>query len=174
MNVSSNHTRSGRSSTFPAPERNSLVGRTISVPYSLIIEDDYSGCTCECSVLQRSSRGYLVTLAGEQCWKPESFVRRWLSSSQPAKAGSSKPPPAEADGILNDLFTATCDLSSSSIPTVPLTGNQAEELSRVPTSLVPLYGHISSLPLRPDATSGGTVQPEAGGTAIDGMQDEDL
>ena len=172
MNVSSNHTRSGRSSTFPAPERNSLLGRTISVPYSLIIEDDYSGCTCECSVLQRSSRGYLVTLAGEQCWKPESFVRRWLSSSQPAKAGSTlaKPPPAEADGILNDLFTATCDLSSS-IPTVPPTGNQAEELSRVPTSPMPLFGHIALLPR---ATAGGTVQPEAGGAATDVMQDEDL
>ena len=167
MNVSLNHTRSGRSA-FPAPERNSLVGRTISVPYSLIIEDDYSGCTCECSVLERSTRGYLVTLAGEQCWKPESFVRRWLSSSQPAKASSlAKPPPAEADGILNDLFTATCDVSSS-IPTVPLTGNQTEELSRVPTSPVPLFGHI---PLLPRATSGRTVHPAATDAK---MLDEDL
>ena len=164
MDVSSSHMRSGRS-VFPAPERNSLVGRTISVPYSLIIEDDYSGCTCEAVVLERSARGYLVTLAGEQCWKPETFIRRWLSSSQPAKAK----PPAEADGTLNHLFSATCDLGSSRIPTVPPTGSQADEMSRVPTSLMPLYGHIASLPR---ATSGQTVQPEAGGAAADReMQD---
>ena len=169
MDVSSNHMRSGRS-VFPAPERNSLVGRTISVPYSLIIEDDYSGCTCEALVLERSTRGYLVTLAGEQCWKPETFIRRWLSSSQPAKAGSTlAKPPAEADGTLNHLFSATCDLGSGRIPTLPPTGSQADEMSRVPTSLIPLYGHIASLPR---ATSRRTVQPEAGGAAADReMQD---
>ena len=157
--------RSGRS-VFPALERNSLVGRTISVPYSLIIEDDYSGCTCEALVLERSTRGYLVTLAGEQCWKPETFIRRWLRSSQPTKAGSTLAKPAEADGILNHLFSATCDLGSSRIPTVPPTGSQADEMSRVPTSLIPLYGH------NPRATSGRTVQPEAGGAAADReMQD---
>lgn len=171
-----NHVRSGRSSTFPAPARNSLVGRMISVPYSLIIEDDYSGCTCECNVLERSTRGYLVTLAGEQLWKPESFIRRWLSSSQQAgKAVSSltTPPPAEADA-LNELL-ATCDLSSS-IPTVPLTGNQTEVLNYVPTSLVPLYGDVNPAWLPPRAgtmSSGrGTMQLDA--RAVDLMQNEDL
>ena len=142
-----------RSTSLPAPDRTSLVGRKISVPYSLIIEDDYSGCTCECYVLEKSmSRGYLVTLAGEQLWKPESFIRRWLCGQVEAEA-------------LNELL-ATVDLSSG-IPPVPLTGATAELLSRGPTSLVPLDTGDTSL-------GGGAMQLETGGAATDLMQNAGL
>jgi len=94
--------------------RASLVGRKISVPYHVIFEDS-SGCTCESIVRDRSSRGYLVTLAGEQLWKTETFIRRWLCSDE------------AAEELADDLF-ATCSLST--LEMVP-----SGVLSRVPTAL---------------------------------------
>jgi len=134
-----------------AQDRSNYVGRTISVPYSLIISDDYSGCSCESVVLEKASRGYLVTLAGEPSWQTESFIRQWLCSSQQADrepawsfasddwAGSPRESlQADADA-LNDLL-AKCVLGS--IPSPDVT---ADTLSRVPTSLAPLDGLVATM-----------------------------
>lgn len=65
------------------PNVTSFVGRYISVPYSLIIDDDYSGLTCESRVLAQSARGCLVILAGEKLWRPASFIQQWLCDDLP-------------------------------------------------------------------------------------------
>lgn len=74
----------------------SLVGRLISVPYALIIDDDHSGCTCESLVFAQSARGCLVVLAGEKLWKPTSFVRRWLCDAEAQQTPAAWGPSASA------------------------------------------------------------------------------
>lgn len=74
----------------------SLVGRLISVPYALIIDDDHSGCTCESLVFAQSARGCLVVLAGEKLWKPMSFVRRWLCDAEAPQTPAAWGPSASA------------------------------------------------------------------------------
>ena len=85
-----------------AAASSSLVGRKVSVPYSLIISDDYSGCFCDATVLEVSKRGCLVVLAGEHVWRPEAFIRRWLVDSD-------RPSDAQLRVLFDDLSTSTVD-----------------------------------------------------------------
>ena len=116
--------------------RASLVGRQISVPYSLIIDDDHSGCTCEATVLDKGTRGYLVMLAGEKVWKPESFIRLWLCPM--AQGASSSISLSEPDS-LSGLFRDFVSIGNPSPPqTSPPLSACSSELSRVPTATLAL------------------------------------
>ena len=102
--------------------RAALIGRQISVPYHLLIDDDSSGCTCESIIIDGASRGFLVILAGEKVWKTETFIRRWLCPSSAEQA---------TDDLADELL-ATCTLGSLA----PSTGM----LSRATTALEGLEG----------------------------------
>jgi hypothetical protein len=122
--------------------RASLVGRRISVPYSAIIDDDYSGCTCESIVLDKGSRGYLVVLAGEKVWKPESFIRLHLCPmGQGASSSISLSEPDDLSGLFREFMSIgnpPPPHSTSPPLTSPPLSACSSELSRVPTATLSL------------------------------------
>ena len=121
----------------------SLTGRKISVPYSLIIDDDESGCTCDSRVLEEGTGGYLVVLAGEKLWKPASFVQQWLCSEEQASGSRATTPVTPDASELNAQFSAALCLSpdvppsktSTTSSTGPPWDGSSETLSRNPTVL---------------------------------------
>ena len=69
--------KNGRATTLPKLLPHELIGCPISVPYAILIPDDYSGCTCDATVLDVRDGQCLVILAGEKQWQPTEFIERW-------------------------------------------------------------------------------------------------
>lgn len=155
--------------------RASLIGRIISVPYSLIIDDDHSGCTCESVVYDKGSRGYLVVLAGEKLWKSESFIRQWLCPTGQhtptafmggEDSGTNALPLADADDLTAHFHTAI-NLRIGIDCTPPLDYSPPPPLHTSPPQQTPPPRQTTSPPLSTSTSETLSRVPTADG--LDGL-----